>query len=146
VPCITLNAISRLFSSTNQFTKDNDTHVGFLEDVMLYVIKGFLPMKIIESVWLHRLAYRLCPRVVFPSKNVFVEKIMLDLVEKTMVTYVQLALASCMSTTYTFDLWMFARTHYVFAMVVNLLSTFSLTIGSLNMGQLAYLKPLPPAV
>jgi hypothetical protein len=30
--------------------KDNDTHVGFLEDVMLYVIKGFLPMRMVEFI------------------------------------------------------------------------------------------------
>jgi len=70
------------------------------------------------------MVYRLYPKVVFPSKKVFVEKILLALVEKTLVTYVQHALASCMSTTCTFDLWMFARTHNVFVMVVNLLLIF----------------------
>jgi hypothetical protein len=49
-PCITPSAMFGFLSSTNQFRKDNDTHVGFLEDVMLYVIKGFLPMTIVEFV------------------------------------------------------------------------------------------------
>jgi hypothetical protein len=97
---------------------------------MLYVIKKNLLVRILKFVWLHHMAYMLCRRVVFPSKKVFVEKILLALVEKTMVTYVQLALASCTSTTCTFDLWMSVRRHDVFAMVVNLLSTFSLTIGA----------------
>lgn len=26
-------------------------HIDFLEDVMLFVIKGFLPMRAIESIW-----------------------------------------------------------------------------------------------
>jgi len=53
------------------------------------------------------MAYKLCPRVVFPSKKVFVEKVLLALVEKPLVTYVQPALVSCMFATCTFDLWMF---------------------------------------
>ncbi len=38
------------FSSINQFTKDHETQINFLEDERLYVIKGFLPMKTIESI------------------------------------------------------------------------------------------------
>ncbi len=49
-PCITLSAIFGFFSSTNQFKKDNDAQVRFLEGVILYVIKGFLPMRIVEFV------------------------------------------------------------------------------------------------
>ncbi len=55
---------------------------------MLYVIKGFLPMRIVVFVWLHHMPYKLCPRVVFPSKNIFVEEVLLALVEKILVTYV----------------------------------------------------------
>jgi hypothetical protein len=36
---------------------------------MLYVIKGFLLVKIVD-IWLHLMAYMLCLRVVFPSKNI----------------------------------------------------------------------------
>jgi hypothetical protein len=49
---VTLSAISSFFYSTNQFKKDNESHVCFLEDVMLFVIKGYLSMKAIESIWL----------------------------------------------------------------------------------------------
>jgi hypothetical protein len=50
VNALTPNAIFGIFSSTNQFKKDNETHVCFLEDVMLFVIKGYLPMSIVESI------------------------------------------------------------------------------------------------
>jgi hypothetical protein len=70
-PCITLSAIFGFFSSTNQFRKDNDAQVRFLEGVMLYVIKGFLSVRIVEFVWLQHMLYKLCPRVVFPSKEIF---------------------------------------------------------------------------
>ncbi len=67
------------------------------------------------------MAYRLCPRVVFPSKKVFVEEVLLALVKKALVTYVQPALASYMSTTCTFDLWMSRGTHDMFVVIVNFL-------------------------
>jgi hypothetical protein len=48
---VTPSAIFGFFSFTNQFKK-NETQVCFLEDVMLFVIKGYLPMSIVESIWL----------------------------------------------------------------------------------------------
>jgi hypothetical protein len=35
----------------SQFRKDNETQVGFLEDLMFFVMKGYLPLKTIESIW-----------------------------------------------------------------------------------------------
>ncbi len=35
--------------------------MGFLEDVMLFVVKGLLLMRIVEFIWLQRLTYKLCP-------------------------------------------------------------------------------------
>jgi hypothetical protein len=113
--------ISRIFSFTNQLKKDHETKVVFLEKVMLYVIKGFLPMRTFESIWLHQMAYMLCPRVALPSKKMFVEEVLFTLMERTLMTYVQPTLATCLSTTCTFDLWMFAKVHNVFV-VVNFLS------------------------
>jgi hypothetical protein len=59
--------------------------------------------------------------VVFPSEKVFVEEVLLALVEKPLVTYVQPALVSCMFATCIFDLWMFARAHDVCVVIVNFL-------------------------
>ncbi len=106
----------------NKFIKDDPTHVGFLEDLILFVVKGLLPMKLVESIWLQKLSYKLCPQIVFPLRKTFVENVLLRLVEKTMVIYVQLALANCLSTTCTFDLWMSKGTHDIFVVVVNLTS------------------------
>jgi hypothetical protein len=39
-----------VFFSQNNFLKGDSTHVGFLEDMMLLVVKGFLPMKIVASI------------------------------------------------------------------------------------------------
>jgi len=43
-------------------------------------------------------------QMVFPNKKVFVDDVLFRLVEKTMFTYVHLALTYYISTTYTFDL------------------------------------------
>lgn len=78
-------------------------------------------MRMFESIWLHRMVYKLCPKVVFPLKKVFVEEILATLIDKTLVTYVQLASTSFFAT-FTFDLWMFVGVHDIFDVVVNFLS------------------------
>ncbi len=51
----------------------------------------------------------------------FVEEVLLALMEKTLVTYAQHALATCLFATCIFDLWMFIGVHDVFAFVINFL-------------------------
>ncbi len=69
----------------------------------------------------------------FPIQKAFVENVLLNLVEKTMVMYVQLALASCLLAIRTFDLWMLKGVHDIFVVNVNFISnnqeTNHLTIG-----------------
>lgn len=43
----------------------------FLKGVMLFVIKGHLPLRIIEPIWLQMLVYRFCSWTIFPSIKVF---------------------------------------------------------------------------
>jgi hypothetical protein len=49
------------FSTNFKFKKDDLIQVGFLEDLMLFVVKGLLPMRIVESIWLQKMVYWLCP-------------------------------------------------------------------------------------
>jgi hypothetical protein len=44
-------------------------------------------MKVVESIWLQRLAYKLCPQVVFPFRKAFVEDILFGFIKKTMIIY-----------------------------------------------------------
>ncbi len=94
----------------------------FLEDVMLFIIKSFLPLRTLESVWFQRLAFKLCPKVSFSSRKVFTKKVLPSLVNTTSTEFVQFALVECLTATCTFDLWMSKGAHDVFAMVVNFLS------------------------
>jgi hypothetical protein len=73
------------FCTPSKLKKDDATQVGFLEDLMLFVVKGLLLMSIVEFIWLQRLTYKLCPWIVFPSKKKKIEEILPSLVEKTMM-------------------------------------------------------------
>jgi hypothetical protein len=115
--------ISGFFSSTYKFKKDDAIQIIFLEYLMLFVIKGLIPMRTIKSIWLQRLVYRLCPRLLFPPRKSFVEETLSSLIENTMTTYVQSALVDYILTTYTFDLWMSKGTRDVFVVVVNFISS-----------------------
>jgi hypothetical protein len=50
------------------------------------------------------MAYRLCPKVGFPSIKVFVDDVLFRLVEKTIFTYVRSALVDYILVTCTFAL------------------------------------------
>jgi hypothetical protein len=49
---VSSSTILKFFSTSNKFKKDDPMHVGFLEDLILLVIKRFLPTKIVDSTWL----------------------------------------------------------------------------------------------
>ncbi len=68
-------------------------------------------------------AHMLCLLVIFPSTKAFVEKILPNLVKETINTYVVHALVDYLSTTCTFDLWMFKGAHDIFVVIVNLISS-----------------------
>jgi hypothetical protein len=44
--------IFSFFLTTSKFKKDGATQVGLLEDLMMFVIKGLMLMRTIESIWL----------------------------------------------------------------------------------------------
>lgn len=66
---------------------------------------------------------RLCPRIVFPSRKVFADEVLPAMVEKNLQIYVLPALATCVSATASFDLWISKGAYDVFALVVNVLTT-----------------------
>jgi hypothetical protein len=74
--------------SLGKFRKDDPTQEGFLDDLMLLVVKCLLFIRIVEFVWLQRVSYKLCPQIVLQFRKVFVETILLNFVQKTMSLYV----------------------------------------------------------
>ncbi len=63
----------------------------------------------------------LCPRLVFPSKNLFFHQLLLGLVEKIKHLYVLPILLKCHYATTSFDLWMSKGKYDVFTLVINFL-------------------------
>jgi hypothetical protein len=74
--------ISSFFGSTTPFKVDEPQQKEKLEDLELVILKNHLLMQFVESVWLKRFAMHLCPRLLFPSKKQFFQKVLLELVEK----------------------------------------------------------------
>jgi hypothetical protein len=61
---------------------------------------------------------------VYTPKKTFVKKVLLSLVEKIVIIYVQLALVDCLLAIYNFDLWMLEGVRDVFVFVVSFISSF----------------------
>jgi hypothetical protein len=64
-----------------------------------------------------------CLWLVYTPKKTLVEKVLLGLVEKTMITYVQLALVDYLLPIYNFDLWMSKGMRDGFVVVVSFISS-----------------------
>jgi hypothetical protein len=64
-----------------------------LEDLALLIVKNHLPMHLVESQWLVKFIFHLCPRVVLSFKKQVTKEILLELVEITKQLYVLFALA-----------------------------------------------------
>jgi hypothetical protein len=58
----------------------------------------------------------------FPSKKLFSQEVLVDLVEKTKQKYVLPKLKQCYSTTSSFYLWMSKGAHDVFALMISFLN------------------------
>jgi hypothetical protein len=70
---------------------------------------------------LKHFSLQLCPRVILPSKKLFSQEILLELVKKTKQLYVLTCLAKHFFPTSSFDLWMSKGTYDIFALVINFL-------------------------
>jgi hypothetical protein len=93
-----------------------------LQDLALLVVKNHLFIQFVESTWLKRLVMHLCPRVVFPSRKMFSQEVLVDLMEKKKEEYVSPKLKQCYFATSSFDLWMSKGAHDVFALVISFLN------------------------
>jgi len=95
----------------------------FLQNVMLFMIKGFFPLRTVEFIWFQILAFSLCPKVSFLSRKVFIEYVFFTLMNMTCIGFVQLARTKCLTTTCTINLQMSKGAHDEFVIIVNFMST-----------------------
>ncbi|KAJ7538060.1 hypothetical protein O6H91_11G033100 [Diphasiastrum complanatum] len=88
----------------------------------LHIVKGYRPLSSVQNIWLRRLILRQCNRLVFPSRHQLVEEVIPQMVAKTLERYVLPLLASCVTATASFDLWMSRGEIDTFALVINFLN------------------------
>jgi hypothetical protein len=93
----------------------------FVENLTQLIVKNYLPLQFVESMWLKCLMLQLCLCVQFPSQKLFSSIVLLELVEKTKETYVLPLQNNCSCATTNFDLWMSKGAHDVFVSVINFL-------------------------
>ncbi len=84
--------ISKFFGTKDPSKKNVVQQKNFLQDLAFLVVKNHFPIQFVESTWLKHLVMHLCPRVVFPSRKMFSQEILVDLLEKTKEEYMLLKL------------------------------------------------------
>jgi hypothetical protein len=94
----------------------------FLHNLALLGVKNHLPIQFVESIWLKHFVMHLCSRVVFPSREMFSQETLVDVVDKTKQKYMLPKLKQCYYATISFDLWMSKGAHDVFALMINFLN------------------------
>ncbi len=94
----------------------------FLQDLAFLVVKNHLPIQFVESSWLKCLVMHLCPKIVFPSRKMFSQEVLVDLMEKTKEEYVLTKFKQFYFAIVSFDLWMSKGAHVVFALVIKFLN------------------------
>jgi hypothetical protein len=59
--------ITSYIGATNLFKKFNEAQQQFLENLILYTCKGYMPLSTCDNIWLRRLVLCFYPCVVFHS-------------------------------------------------------------------------------
>jgi hypothetical protein len=101
-----------------------------MEDLVLFMAKGFFPLITCENIWMWMLALSLDPKLVFPFQMTLSKKILPFMVTHCVNLYVQLQLDVMPIVITTFDLWVNRCQEGTFALVVQIFIS----------SQLAFLK------
>ena len=113
------SSITAYFGNTKPYAKNDVQQQRFIEDLVLFIAKGYESLSIVESAWLRRLMMRRDPKVVCPSRKQLVREHIPAMLTKTMDRYALPLISSCQTASITFDLWMSRTGWDTFALVVN---------------------------
>jgi hypothetical protein len=94
-----------------------------MEDLLLFVAKGYMLIFVVENHWLRRMVLCQNPQIVFPNWKQLVQCVIPKLVAKTMENFVMLVLESSITSTTSIDLWMSKFGHDTFALVINFINS-----------------------
>ncbi len=64
---VTHLTIINFFGGVKPYKKSNPMQMGFTEDLVLMIVKGYMPLSIVGSPWLRQMVLHLCGQVQFPS-------------------------------------------------------------------------------
>lgn len=78
--------------------------VNFLQNLVLLIAKGCIPLSLVESQWVRRLVLMCDSRINFPSRKQFVREHIPAMYTKTMEQYVLPLLGKSATVSVTFDL------------------------------------------
>jgi len=93
--------------------------MGFIEDLVLVIVKGYMPLSIVGNPWLKQMVLHLCGQVRFPSHKQLVCEYLPILLLIIMEVCMFLAISWCVTVITTFDLWMSRLGYDIFALVIN---------------------------
>jgi len=68
------------FGLRNPYKHGDEKQQPFLEDLVLYICKGYKPLSTFENIWLQILVFHQCPYVNFPFHSNLVEHVLLEMV------------------------------------------------------------------
>ncbi len=109
--------------NTIPYHKSDLAQHAFLEDLYLYIAKGYHLLSLVENLWLKGFVMHKNPKVVFPFHHHLVKEIFLHMVSKTMDNHVFPTLTHCITCIASFDLWMLSACYNIFAMVISFINS-----------------------
>jgi hypothetical protein len=77
-------SITYHFGDGNLYKKDDAPQQKFIKDLLLFVVKAYMHIYVVENQWLKHLVKCQNPQVVFPSCKQMVQHAIPSLVVKTM--------------------------------------------------------------
>ena len=86
------SSITAYFGNTKPYAKNDVQQQRFLEDLVLFIAKGYESLSIVESAWLRKLMMRRDPKVVCPSRKQLVREHIPAMLTKTMDRYLSRSL------------------------------------------------------
>jgi hypothetical protein len=115
-------AITYHFGTTTFYKKEDSRKNKFMEDFLMFVAKGYMPIFVVENQWLRFMVLCQNPEIVFPNMKQMVQHAIPKLVVKTMEKIVMPTLESYLTTS-SFDLWMSRFGHDTFVFVINFINS-----------------------
>jgi len=81
-------SITSFFGAEKFYKKHDVKQQTFMEDLMLYIAKGYEALQKVKNLWMRRHVMRWDPKVVFPTWKQLVEEHIHNMHENTMTWYV----------------------------------------------------------